>query len=81
MGYYMAGGELPSWTVESVGSGGARYQASGTGDDLVDGPPRRMDKWNGRALRRAMTRVKRFERFARKAVAFTNRVRMRKRRR
>ena len=40
-----------------------------------------MNKWNGRALGRAMTRVKRFEKFARKAIAFTKRVHMRTRRR
>lgn len=78
MGYYMAGGD---YTVTSQGSGGSTYTESGTIDDGWVSPVRRMNKFNGRALTRAMRRAKGFERMARKAVAFTRRVHFIKRKR
>lgn len=76
MGYYMAGGE---YQVTSSGSGGAQYDAQGFMDD--DRPRyRRMNPLNPRALRRSMRRVQSFAKFARKTISFTQRVKMKKRR-
>jgi hypothetical protein len=82
VGYYMAGGgtPMPAFNLEK----GHRPPGAdpGYGDPGYGWPAaRRMNKWNGRALSRAMTRVRSFERFARKAVRFTQRVKFRKRRR
>lgn len=78
MGYYMAGGE---YQVTSQGSGGAQYQGSGFIDDGDDRPRyRRMNPLNPRALRRSMRRVQSFAKFARKTISFTQRVKMKKRR-
>ena len=60
-------GSAASAIKEALGGGGRSY--------------RRMNVLNPRALRRSMRRVQGFAKFARKTISFTQRVKMKKRRR
>jgi hypothetical protein len=71
MGYYMAGGEL--------GPNTSRLDSMPMDEDMPRRP--RMNKWNGRALSRAIRRTKGFVKMARKAVQYAHTARLKGRRR
>ena len=64
----------------ATSGGGAGGGWTGGQGMLIGKKRRRMNPLNPRALRRSMSRVQSFARFARKTISFTSRVKMKKRR-